>query len=424
MLATDFNQLPLHSWLYLATPAAVLDSVIETPRYAKSSGPADGSPGIVNAWSGAAWDHVNNIMYLMGGGHGDTSICENALYALNTATLIWTRVKDRSPLSAWQQWDKTAQAFTTVNLHANAANGSGGNGDGSNCPLLDGAPGSIHNYQQLTWIAPAVLGNRSGGVYQGGTCRSVLDLDTGRYRTAHYWGPGPAHGVDWASYGMAYVDGNTLHQQRNGNTYFGYKLDDTEATTWSPNSFGRIVSEGFSSYLPHQAHTAWCLLRERREYVWFSGNQKAFRVRYGQAIDAGNLASRNWNSVTDTITLSSSDGSHLDFNSTTLFDTTVTGDMSHETNWLCSAGTHFDASADAAAGCIYVQANKAGTALYRITGIAGSTWQVQKLAGTAALSDASHYTFGRFRVAHLAGGAKLALRVTTTTGPLEVMRLG
>jgi len=70
-----------------------------------------------------------------------------------------------------------------------------------------------------------------------------------------------------------------------------------------------------------------------------------------------------------------------------------------------------------------VQANDAGTRLYKITGLATNTWTVEKLASTtAALTNTAQFTFGRFRIADLFG-TKLAIRVASVTGPLEVLRI-
>ena len=129
------------------------------------------------------------------------------------------------------------------------------------------------------------------------------------------------------------------------------------------------------------------------------------RVRHGQAIDAG---AANWTPYHDAVELQSEDGSHLDFDAAALRDSGP----------LSNAGMHYDHDA----GCLWVQAHPLGGLLYRIDGFDGSRWTVRRHAGTGALQPAGHGTWGRFRVARF-GTVKLALRVTSTTQPTQVMRL-
>ena len=82
---SDFERLPLNRWVSADTNQ--LDSVVPTPRYPTFLGQPDGSRNIVNAWSGAAWDYINQRMYLSGGGHADSHFCENGIYELSVDTL-------------------------------------------------------------------------------------------------------------------------------------------------------------------------------------------------------------------------------------------------------------------------------------------------------------------------------------------------
>ena len=173
-------------------------------------------------------------------------------------------------------------------------------------------------------------------------------------------------------------------------------------------SVGKHLTQATSSTPFVYNNKAFSWLRERREMVSFAGNQAATRVRYGQAVDA---AATDWTAYHDAIALTSANGTdHLDFNATNLQDT--------GTNLLCAAGAHYDHGA----GCIWVQANTAGGHLYKITGIAGATWTVLKVAGIGALTAAGQGTFGRFRVATI-GTTKIGIRVTGTATPLQVVRL-
>jgi hypothetical protein len=394
VLLSDFGQLPLMKWLTVGD-GGLLDDVIERPRYPKPlASVGDGSPSIIAAWGGAAWDHLNQRMLITGGGHADAHECETGVYALDAATLRFTRIVDRAPLSAVQSWSPTAQRLEPVSR-----------GAPGNVPLANGVPSSVHTYDGILWLPPGTpgAGAKFGGLFYPGSARTVIDLDTGQYATTNWRSP-LSQVQDW-SYSTAFVDGSAIYGPRASFHHFRYELAATEATDWSPTSFGRMELAAYRSTiaLPY-ANRAWAWLRERREQVSFFGGG-VVRMRYGQAIDSG---ASNWTPFHESIQLQSSDGSHLDFNATALRDSGP----------LSNAGMHYDHDA----GCLWVQANPLGGMLYRIDGLDGPRWTVRRQVGTGALQPAGHGTWGRFRVARF-GTVKLALRVTSTTQPAQVMRL-
>ncbi|MCV2364576.1 hypothetical protein LNV23_14070 [Paucibacter sp. DJ1R-11] len=382
-------------WLFVAD--AVLDSVIETPRYPKpkaSSG--DGSPNIIGAWGGAAWDHQNQVMYISGGGHGDAHECETGIYALYAAQLRFKRVVNRSPLDTVQSWD-----FSQGKIVPQSS------GNSTNMPLRHGVPASIHTYDGLVWIPPGLpgAGATAGGLFYPGSARAIVNLDLAQYSSAHWFNPLNATG-SW-SYSAAFLDGSAIYGPHDSFAHFKFDLNAYEATDWSAQSLGQLKFNAYSSStaLPY-ANRAWTLMRERREQVSIFGDAMGVRLRHGQALDA---KASNWTSYHERLSLSSTDGSHLDFNSISLADDGP----------LANAGLQYDH----ARACLWVQSNAKDGGLYRIDGLDGTNWRVSRQAGPAALAGAGHGSWGRFRLARL-GEKDIALRVSSTTERLQVLRLG
>ncbi len=394
VLLSDFEQLPLLTWLQVDGAGNRLVEVIEQPHYPSLTG-ADGSPNIVAAWGGAAWDPVAQRLLITGGGHGDAHPCDTGVYALAAGRLQFTRVVDRQPLSVYQTYADGRFIDTLPYGYA-----------WYSVPMKNGVPSSWHTYDGLVWVPPGVAGAGAvnGGLVIMGAARAVVNLDSGAYSTAHWYSQ--SNLWDW-TYQMAMLDGTVVFGPRSSFQHYRFDLAQTEATAWSPSSQGRMLASATSTKELTYNHKAFCWMRERRQYVSFAGNQAAVRVRYGQAIDAG---ASNWTGYHDSIALTSSDGSHLDFSAANLRDT--------GTNLLCSAGADYDA----VGACIWVQANLAGSALYQISGLDGSTWTTRRVNGPLALTIAAQGTFGRFRIASM-GSARVALRVTSTTTPIEVLRL-
>jgi hypothetical protein len=404
--STSLAKLPGNTWTYINGSEALLDSVIESPRYPNLSG-SDGSTAIVQAWGGAAWDPISQRMYLSGGGHGDSSAAETGVYLFDAASLRFSRIVNRQPRSAVLR--------PTSGPCGPLAFGEGW--PGPNYPLSTGVPGAQHTYDGMPWIPPTTMqaigfgGNQSGGLFYPGRARAVINLDNGAYSKLHY----SCQGRD-ASYVMAVVD-KSIVLVGGGIDAFSWQpwdMAQSEMTDWQSSGFdgnpaipslGKLLPSATSSIPFTYNYKAFCWLRERREVVSFHGNQTVTRVRYGQALDAGAI---NWSPYYDAISLVGEGA--IDFVSANLQDT--------GTNLLCAAGAHFDAGEN----CIWLQANTQGGMLYKITGLDTGVWTVTKIPGTGAVATAGQGTFGRFRVATIAG-VKLALRVTATTHPVQVIRI-
>ncbi|MBI3367580.1 MAG: hypothetical protein HY021_03755, partial [Burkholderiales bacterium] len=411
VLTTDYSQLPTMKWLDVTGAGNKLDSVIETPHAPRAgTGGGDGTPYIVSAWGGAAWDHVNQRMIIANGGHGDVIEYATGIYGISAGKLSFERLIDSQPASALQSWNFSTHQLDNVSR-----------GNSSTAPLKTGVPAFSHTYDGLVWLPPGTpgAGGSKGGLYIPGHARTVVNLDNGVYQTTN-WNNPETDIQDW-SYCTSFLDGNAIYGPYGNWYHFKYDMTATQATTWSSKSFGAMTrTHSLSNVSVPYANKMWCWMRERREYVSFSA-AAIRRVQYGQAIDLTGsgaagltyngrpVASNDWTPFVQTITLTSSDGSHADFNAATLADDGV----------LSSAGVHYD-HADA---CLWIQANNAGGQLYKVTGLSGALWSVQKVAGTAARYGTFRGTYGRFRVATI-GGVKLAMRVTSTTDPIQVMRLG
>lgn len=419
--------MPLRAWKTIA--GMVIDPVLEYPRYTTSTGTGgDASRNTVTAWSSMAHDKLLRKFYQQGGGHSDTSKLENGVTEADLDKLIFIRFKQHAPISAWQVYG-AGGAFITTNTNPYASIGAGG-GEGAAAPLADNSPGAVHNYGQLVHVPASFAGNSRGWLYQGGWTRSVLDLDTGMYKVCHYWGTdiAPLGGIDWGGGVFAWFDGDSLYHHRAGVNHHRYRLVGSEPTTWSyggQNSFGQLLGVGShnTAFMSNQYNSCWGEMPERRETCFFHHNGTspvATRIRAGQAIDTGN-ASVNWTPYTDAITLTSSDGSLADFTASAFHDATVfpPANGTPREGDLASCGVQYD-HADA---CIYIQGNLAGSKLYKVTGIAGSTWDVSTVAGASALTLATQFTFGRFRLQDYPDGTKFLFRLTSTLQPMEALRL-
>lgn len=420
---------PVFQWLKVAGSSAIMDSVIQYPRYTTSTGMAasDASGNIVRAWSSMAHDRLLRNFYVQGGGHSDTSKLENGVYKFSCDRLEFSRFKDHAPISAWQIYDANG-AFTTINHHPYAANGAGG-GEGAAAPLADNSPGSVHNYGQLVHIPASYAGNTNGWLYQGGWTRSVLDLDTGVYKVCHYWGTDipPMGGIDWGGGVMAWVDGDSVYHHRGGVNHHRFVLAGSEATTWSYNStdsFGVLLGAGshYAAFMGSQYDSCWVEMPERRETAFFFHDGvglAAVRIQAGAAIDTNN-PNLNWSPYTHAITLTSSDNSLADFTQSTFHDGTVfaLNGTPNEGNFASCGVQYYHAD-----NCIYLQGNLQGSKLYKITGINTSQWDVSTVAGVTALSLATQFTFGRFRIQEFDDGTAFAFRLTSTTQPIEILRL-
>jgi hypothetical protein len=403
ILVSDFERLPLNRWVAAETNR--LDDNVPSPRYPTLLGNSDGSPSIVSAWCGAAYDYVNQIMYLSGGGHADSHICENGIYALSAETLRFTVARQRSPMSAGQYWNGSQ-------LVPVASPSDPGNNSANSC-MADGAPGASHTFDALEWIPANVMGNRRGGVLMFHYSHQVLDLDTGQYDTA-WFNPANPTPVD-LSYKMVLMDGwNALHARAD----FFYRLWDfapsaRSATIWSANSRGNYIKQFSAGTRIVYSHKMMVRMPQRREFAVLAapgGVPMHRRVRMGQGFDSGNRT--DWSAFSDPITLTSSDGSHVFFNTEANWR-----DQEPDTALFAAGGTY-----DYWGNCIWVQSNLAGGALYKISGLEGSTWTTQLVSGAAALTSTRNGTYHRCQVA-TRGASRVLIRVSTTTSLPEVCRI-
>lgn len=390
VISTDWTGLPLNTWLDVA--GATMESVIETPHYTAISG-GDSSHAIIDAWGGAGWDATTNRMYLNGGGHGDSSQCETGIYVLDALKLSFGRVSDRQPLSQNQSWDSASQTFNDSITYPPCS-----------IPLKNGVPSSWHTYNGVVFVPPAVMGNSNGGIYIQGSARSVYDLDSHTYSITH-WNSPNHDALDWSNQ-AAFIDGSTIYAPLNAWYHHRFDLSQTEATDWNANSKGKWLSGRLGNTIISTSENAiWGTFPERREEVSVLPSGVVTRLRYGQAIDS---ASAVWDAYFDTITLTSSDGSHSEFNSTNL---SVNGKLGQ-------AGFCYDHPTQT----LYLVPAIAGSEIYKISGIAGATWTVQKLVVSGSMRPSYKGLYGRCRIANISG-KKVLVRVSSTTAPIQVMRL-
>jgi hypothetical protein len=391
---SDFEQLPLRRWLRIGSNT--LDDVVPQPRYPTVNGNEDGSPSIVSAWSGAAWDYINQRMYLSGGGHSSSHYCENGIYELSADTLQFSETVRRSPLDASQYWDE-AQKRIVPGLRRPMANS----------PLADGTVPASHTYNSLVWVPGHVASNRRGALVMFHDAVGVVDLDTARYDTLHYNGPSP---VD-LSYKNCEMDGWTLLHMRIGNQYRRWDLRPSvrSKTLHSDNSRGAYVGNMDAGAELVYGHMLMVRMPQRREYVVLSGTANT-RCRYGQALDSGSAGP--WSAFHDRITLVFEDDSRAHFN--------------NPAHWvlrtpsapLFAAGGTFDFWGQ----CIWVQSNLAGGPLFKITGLDTNSWRVERVLGAAALTTNINGTYQRCQL-FVKGAARCLLRVSSTTGYPEVCRV-
>jgi hypothetical protein len=391
VISGNWLGLPLNTWLDVAGQS--VNNVVQVPHLLNLWG-TDSASSIAGAWGGAAWDYVNQRMYVIGGGHGDGSSCEMGIYMLDAAKLQFTRVRDRDPIEQAAGWSDAAGSLQ-----------AGEQWYGGNAPLLNGNPGSMHTYWGVVWIPPEVMGNTNGGMFYPGLAKAVWNFDTHVWTTTHWFTPLHVGSMDWSNC-AAFVDGTSVYGPHGNWYHWQFDLTQTEATDASATSFGKLYTMRASADKQSNAGSAaWGLLRERRETFSFSAGGSRVRVRYGAALDAN---ATDWAAYSDNITLTSSDGSHTDFNGTTLADSAN----------LCAAGSGYDHATQT----LHLMGNTVGGQLYKITGLSTNTWNVEKVAGTGALRTAPQGAYGRVRMATFAG-KKFLLRVSGTTHPLQVMRI-
>ena len=133
--------------MWLEIPDSRLDSV----AYDWAPAPVPGHfPGIISAWSGAAFDSSENQLIIMGGGHGDYGGQE--LYAFDLNSLTWSRISE----------PETYEALDLACTH-------GGRTDNN-------LPKAMHTYDGLEYIPylNSVCDTRASVGYKN--CRGVPEM--------------------------------------------------------------------------------------------------------------------------------------------------------------------------------------------------------------------------------------------------------
>lgn len=402
----NWKGLPANKYVFVDSPPLL--SAVEKPYYVARSG-APSWTGIVNVWNGAAWNPNAQEMFITGGGHFATSSCETAIYRLKASTLLFDRARDRDPQSENGSWSihKGELVFTPGENFSSVV-------------LRNSQHGALHTYHGILWVPPELMAiirgdkvNVSGGIFQTNIVRYVYDLDARSYVGVPNWRKSPDTDID-ISDSAAFIEGTAIYGPHHSYDVWKWELTGTQDTNWSTNSTG-VFTKVYQQW-GHivSSHSVWGWLPERRECFGFYGsnnaNELSFqRCRYGQAIDS---KAASWTKYVDTLKLTSLDGSHLDFNKTSLSsDNMPAGD-------LYGAGYVYDHDA----ATLYVQGSNVGAPLYKITGIDGTTWSTQKIPGAEALACSKNGVFGRMRMARL-GGQKILIRVSDVDHKVQVMRL-
>jgi hypothetical protein len=138
-------------------PNSLLRSVVPVPA------PVGDPAAVITAWSGGAYDTVNDRLLVLGGGHGDYG--GNEVYAFSLRTLTWSRIWGPSSLAVIQaRWD--GQACTET--------------------YDDGNPVSRHNYNAVQFLpAQNALLMFGGSMFRcGNGARDtwMLNLGTGAWQ--------------------------------------------------------------------------------------------------------------------------------------------------------------------------------------------------------------------------------------------------
>ena len=189
----------------------------------------------------------------------------------------------------------------------------------------------------------------------------------------------------------------------------------TETTEWASTtfdqnpaipSFGReITSRGSNTAFVNGSRT-FCDLAEIGAMISFAASHQ--KVRYGPAEDA---AATTWDAYQSTVTLTGIDATALN-NSANFVD----GTALQLFNGAAAEYLH-------ATGEVFIFPNIPGNECYRIIGLnVGDTGAVTKLSGSSILTSSVNGTFGRARVIQQAG-VTLAIRVSSVSDPVEIMRI-
>jgi hypothetical protein len=104
------------------------DSKLSSVYPVNSPTPFKGSPMVMLAWNGGAFDAEANHLYVWGGGHEDYG--GNEVYRFNVEAFRWERLIDPSPVKEWIAAGTIRQAYAV---------------------MADG-PTALHTYSDLVWV--------------------------------------------------------------------------------------------------------------------------------------------------------------------------------------------------------------------------------------------------------------------------------
>lgn len=453
VLITDYGQFPANTWIKVNGVNNKLRSQEALPFY-PNSGSGNSFSSIIKAWSGAAWNSVDEaIMPAGSGGHTDVSAAENGVYAASAKTMRVTTVVPRQ--AAATALKKPAVLPGGQDDWTDLEAGEAFLG-GTNLPLSNGVPGSNHSAGMVEYLPPAQMvslgytGNTKGGIWLGGLCQALLNLQDGTYSQPHYiQGPYPASNVTQG------YESSLMHFMRDpaSDKLFGIRsgsapwmtldLAQTEMTLWqlcpqcsnpAVPSLGKYLANNSNSGLA--TSISWALIAKltaRREMVFFQStfaDYTAKRVRLGEAVDA---SATDYSAYTDTITLTSDNATdHLDFKAANF-----KGYYGHNLNhagsfydtiddvlWVC-ANDPFEGTYDAG-GSTFTPGTTLSLGVYKLFGattgsLDDSTWKVKKLPAQP-LTVSPNGTWGRFAVVKR-GAHNIGLRLSDVDNELEVVRL-
>jgi hypothetical protein len=409
VLPTDYPQLPAQ-WVQVATNR-IDDLVPATARYGTTVSGADGLRSVILAWSGAARDWVNGRIYMAGGGHADSWGTENGVFGFDVQTMRYFVAVPRAPYASAQYWDRATQTY----IEGTSRGGNLG-------PQRDGSPPASHTYHALNWLPGTRLAGNTNGYFINhcpGPVTAIADLDTGRwlpgtwFQAAAVGGPIDkdfSYATAWAEWPMLWSPGIGTPQQFAG---MSYRLDQTEATSWSATSLTRRV-ENLSGINVIYNNRFQAKLEQRREVVNFGASRESVsivRMRLGEAADA---RATDLSTFSDAITLAGPDAAD--------FSVTALNEASNGILW--EAGAAYDEWTDS----IWVIPNMSDQPLYRLTGLNSNTWTVSKfptlrtLSTSAQVGTRSNGTYSRV-ICYRIGGTRFLSRVTGTMAYAEVLRL-
>lgn len=426
VLQSDFDALPTMTWVEVAGTNNKLMDVQQTPIYGNSTG-AVATNYLTGPWCGAAWDSGNKRLIFRGGGHVDSSPAETGVFGVSAKKMKAERLVDRSVQGTGPNYTdgNVWQYNRGSNTFENWTPGSGPSFDGTPWPLRNGLGSAPHTYWGLEHIPPATMvtlgftGNVNGGLF----CYfpfQIINLDTGLHTIPWWWyagGSGQDPEVFWSTtYPVSVVNGTEVIFPYGYFYHARVALTEKVTTRWSSQIGGtqsdsKVYQAAGSG--PGLANHGDCIvvkMQERGEYVNIFGGATPTgrRVRYAAARTAG---VSDWTAYTDAITLTSSDGSHGDFTTVNLLDSSGSP--------LNAAGSGYDHST----GTIWLRGNLATGKLYSITGLGGSTWTVTRFNVTPRYGEqGTHGNYNKFAFVQF-GAVKLLLSITGMDHPIQVCRI-